>query len=98
MTQRKSKRSSRSTSHAGRRGRVGWLLLLVVVIAAGGLTAWSQLAPKAERDDPNVVVNLTNMVGKQAPAFTLTNSESQPYDITPGDGRKYLLIFHMGSV
>jgi hypothetical protein len=70
----------------------------VVVIAAGGLTAWSQLAPKAERDDPNVVVNLTTMVGKQAPAFTLTNSESQPYDITPGDGRKYLLIFHMGSV
>jgi len=77
---------------------MGWLLLLVVVVAVGSVTAWSQLGPKAERDDPNVVVNLTTMVGKQASAFTLSNSEGQPYYIAPGDGRKYLLIFHMGSI
>jgi hypothetical protein len=62
------------------------------------VTAWSQLAPKGGRNDPNVVVNLNTMVGRQAPAFTLANSEGQPYDVAPGDGRKYLLIFHMGSV
>lgn len=93
---KQSKRSSRAPR--SRKGRIGWLLLLAVVVAAGGVAAWSQLAPKAERDDPNVVVNLTTMVGKQAPAFMLTTSEGQPYDITPGDGRRYLLIFHMGSV
>ena len=98
MIQRKSNSSSRSSAPAGRRGRVGWLLLLAAVVAAGGVTAWSQLAPMAERDDPNVVVNLTTRVGKQAPAFTLSNAEGQPYDIAPGDGRKYLLVFHMGSV
>jgi cytochrome oxidase Cu insertion factor (SCO1/SenC/PrrC family) len=92
----KTKRSSQAPRR--RKGRIGWLLLLAVVGAAAGVTAWSQLAPKAERDDPNVVVNLTTMVGEQAPTFTLSNSEGQAYDITPGDGRKYLLIFHMGSV
>lgn len=89
------KRSAQA--HRQRKGRTGWLVLLAVVVAAGGVTAWSQLAPKAERDDPNVVVNLTTMVGKPAPAFTLANSEGEAHTVAPGDGRKYLLIFHMGS-
>jgi hypothetical protein len=86
------------SSQRTRKGRTGGLLLLAVVLAAVGVAAWSQLAPRAERNDPNVVVNLTSMMGKEAPAFTLANSEGETHTVTPGDGRKYLLIFHMGSV
>ena len=86
------------SSQRTRKGHAGGLLLLAVVLAAVGVAAWSQLAPWAERNDPNVVVNLTSMVGRQAPAFTLANSEGEAHTVTPGDGRKYLLIFHMGSV
>lgn len=77
---------------------MGWLLLVAVVFGALGITAWSQFGPSGETNDPNVVVNLTSMVGMQAPDFTLSDSEGQAYTVTPGDGRKYLLIFHMGSV
>jgi hypothetical protein len=92
------KSSRTQTSQQTREGYKGGLLLLAVVLAAVGVAAWSQLAPRAERNDPNVVVNLTSMVGKQAPAFTLANFEGEAHTVTPGDGRKYLLIFHMGSV
>jgi hypothetical protein len=81
-----------------RAGRTGWLLLLAVLVAATGVTAWATLHPRAPREDPNVVVNLTTRVGQQAPAFTLADFEGEPHEITPGDGRPYVLIFHMGSV
>lgn len=77
---------------------MGRLLLVAVVLGAFGITAWSRFGPSGETNDPNVVVNLTSMVGMQAPDFTLSDSEGQAYTVTPGDGRKYLLIFHMGSV
>lgn len=92
----KSNRAAQRTRK--RNGLSGALLLGAVVLGALGITAWTAFGPQGEANDPNVVVNLTSMVGKQALEFTLTNSEGQAYSITPGDGRKYLLIFHMGSV
>jgi len=85
-------------SQRTRKGLLGWLLLAAIVLAALGFTAWSQFGPSGEANDPNVVVNLTSMVGRQAPAFTLSTSEGASYTVTPGNGRKVLLIFHMGSV
>jgi hypothetical protein len=97
MPERSSNRSRRSARIAGRRAWTGWLLALVVV-AAMGVVAWSQLGPQAGHDDPNVVANLTSMVGRRAPPFTLADSEGAAHTVAPGDGRRYVLIFHMGSV
>ncbi|MBI4083664.1 MAG: hypothetical protein HY423_13750 [Candidatus Lambdaproteobacteria bacterium] len=69
----------------------------VIAAGAGGNALW-QTGALAQQDDPNVVVNLTTMVGKKAPSFALATSEGKRYAIAPGDGRRYVLIFHMGSV
>ena len=95
---RKSRSSQTAQRPGKRKGRAGGILLVAVVAGALGLTAWSAFGPKGETSDPNVVVNLTSMMGRQAPEFTLADSEGTSYTITPGDGRKFLLIFHMGSV
>lgn len=77
---------------------IGGFVLVVVVIAAAGLVAWRWVRSPVESGDPNVLVNLTTMVGKEAPWISLTDSEGKSYSIRPGKGRKYLFIFHMGSI
>ncbi len=95
MTDRAQRPAKPSRARTTRSGAL--LLLLAAIIAAAGLAVWSQLGPRAERDDPHVVVNLTTMVGEEAPAFTLPDSEGRRYAVTPGEGRNYVLVFHMGS-
>jgi hypothetical protein len=90
---------NRSQSSSKRlRSRTGWLVLTTVVVVAVGVTAWTRLRSSPESNDPDVLVNLTSMVGKEAPSFMLNDSEGQSLTVSPGDGRKYLLIFHMGSI
>jgi len=40
--------------------------------------------------------NVGTMVGKPAPAFTLPDAQSKPYQFQPGNGKKYVLAFNMG--
>lgn len=80
------------------RNWIGALILLGVIIAAGGVVVSKLTRPAPEAADPNVLVNLTTMVGKEAPWFTLTDSEGKSYGIRTGNGKKYVFIFHMGSI
>lgn len=95
-------RNTRSDASSKRRGGIknwiGAFILLGVIVAAGGVVAWklTRLAP--EITDPNVLVNLSTMVGKEAPWFTLTDSEGQSFSVRTGNGKKYVLVFHMGSI
>lgn len=88
----------KSTSRTHRRPWKTPAIVVAGILVIAGILAWQQTDSQAEKNDPNVVVNLTSRVGKQAPSFTLMNSEGRAYTITPGDGRKYVLIFHMGSI
>ena len=45
---------------------------------------------------PDVAQDVTTLVGKPAPAFTLADSEGKRYAVTPGRGRPTVLVFHMG--
>ena len=63
-----------------------------------GRSPCPEVPPKAQENDPAIVVNLTSMVGKKAPSFTLKDGGGKQHTIAPGDGRKYVLIFHMGVV
>lgn len=58
--------------------------------------AFAPGAPGAE--NPAVLRDLTSLVGKAAPAFSLSDSEGEPHPIHPGDGKWHVLVFHMGSV
>ncbi len=91
--------SVRQQSQRGRlrKSLLGGLLLGAVVLGAIGIMAWSWSASSGETNDPNVLVNLTSMLGKQGPAFALTDGDGKEHRVSPGHGGKYVLIFHMGS-
>ena len=81
--------------------KVRWISLGIAVLATAagaGLSLWPEVPLKAQENDPAIVVNLTSMVGKKAPSFTLKDGGGKQHTIAPGDGRKYVLIFHMGVV
>ena len=40
--------------------------------------------------------NVSTLVGKPAPAFTLTDAQGKPFTFQPGDGKKYVFAFNMG--
>ncbi len=69
--------------------RSGAVLALPAIIIAVIAVKWWPASILAEKDNPEVVVNLITMVGKQGPSFTLADSEGDQYTITTGDGRKY---------
>lgn len=71
------------------------LIFLVLVVS---LFKWWQAGSPTEKEERGILRNLTTMVGNEAPPFTLTDSEGRTYNITPGNGRKHVLIFHMGSI
>ena len=78
-----------------------WLALaalaIIVAVGAGLLSRW-QGEPRAQRGNTEPIVNLSTLVGKPAPTFTLSDSEGKQYSVVAASGRPYLLIFHMGSV
>ncbi len=71
------------------------MIFLVLVVS---LFKWWQAGSPTEKEERGILQNLTTMVGKEAPPFTLTDSEGRTYNITPGNGQKHVLIFHMGSI
>lgn len=44
----------------------------------------------------SVAMDVNTLVGKPAPAFTLSDSEGQSYAVTPGQAKPIVLISHMG--
>ena len=70
---------------------------IMVAAGAGLLYRW-QAEPQAQRGNTEPIVNLSTLVGKRAPSFTLSDSEGRQYSVEAASGRPYLLIFHMGSV
>ncbi len=41
-------------------------------------------------------MDVNTLVGKPAPAFTLSDSDGTSYAVTPGQGKRIVLISHMG--
>ena len=79
---------------------------IAAVLAAAGVFAWSALRgnPNAAGPGglpgpiggPETAQDVNTLVGRPAPAFTLTDSEGRSYLMTPGHGRPTVLVFHMG--
>ena len=44
----------------------------------------------------SVAMDVNTLVGKPAPAFTLSDSDGTSYAVTPGHGKPIVLISHMG--
>jgi hypothetical protein len=45
---------------------------------------------------PGIAEDLTTLVGKRAPSFTLSDDQAIARTITPGQGRSIVLTMHMG--
>ena len=73
---------------------VGWLLA-ANVFKSPSSSAASDIAADLPRSDS--AFNVGTRIGQPAPAFTLPDAQGQPYNFHPGDGRKYLVAFNMGS-
>ena len=58
----------------------------------------SALDVAASLPSSDTAFNVGSRIGKPAPAFTVTDAQSNPYAFQPGDGRKYVLAFNMGYV
>jgi len=43
-----------------------------------------------------VAQDVNTLVGKPAPAFTLSDSDGKSYAVTPGQGKPLVLVSHMG--
>ena|GEM_PF-2418120 len=108
-TPRTSSRKPNESPRAGRqwRGRrTAWIAGIAAVLAAAGVYAWGALwsNPNAAglgglpgpSGGPDVAQDVNTLVGRPAPAFTLTDSEGRSYPVTPGHGRPTVLVFHMG--
>jgi hypothetical protein len=78
---------------------------LVLAIAVG---AWVLFRPAAAGEGASgaglpgpiggssVAMDVNTLVGKLAPAFTLSDSDGTSYAVTPGQGKPIVLISHMG--
>jgi|SRR6266852_1843992 len=78
---------------------------LVLAVAVG---AWVLFRPSAAGEGASstglpgptggstVAIDVNTLVGKPAPAFTLSDSDRTSYTVTPGQGKPIVLISHMG--
>ena len=78
---------------------------VVFAIAVGG---WLLFRPSAAGESvsgtglpgpiggPSVAMDVNTLLGKPAPAFTLSDSDGTSHAITPGQGKPIVLISHMG--
>ncbi|MGH2562030.1 MAG: hypothetical protein ACRDJH_23475 [Thermomicrobiales bacterium] len=75
---------------------------LVAAVAVGWLLLDQSEAPPGPGGlpgplgGPEIAQDLNTLVGKPAPAFSLSDSEGQSYAVTPGQGRPIVLVSHMG--
>ena len=103
-------RAPGSSRDAGRRrfGPRSWFALGLAVLAVAGTAAWLVSRSAAQTPSsgatslpgplggPSVAQDVNTLVGKQAPAFTLSDSDGTSYTVTPGQGKPLVLVFHMG--
>lgn len=71
-----------------------WGLPLRVFGAAGAQTAESDLG--VALGESSTAVNVRTRIGQPAPRFTLRDADGRRHAVTPGGGRKHVIIFHMG--
>ncbi len=104
-----SKRSRAPSGRAdrGQRACPAWWLVGTVAVVGVVVAAWLVLRPASQTaagpgglpgplGGPGVAVDVNTLVGKPAPAFTLSDSDGKRYTVTPGQGRPLVLVFHMG--
>ena len=85
---------------------MGWAAGAAVVLIVAGALTWAahRRSPEASGagglpgplGGPDVAQDVNTLVDKPGPAFTLADSEGQPYPVRPGRGRPTVLVFHMG--
>jgi cytochrome oxidase Cu insertion factor (SCO1/SenC/PrrC family) len=86
--------------------RIGTVSALVVGVLAVVAVGWS-LRDQSDSPPgpaglpgplggPEIAQDVNTLVGKTAPAFTLSDSEGQSYTVAPGQGRPIVLVSHMG--
>jgi hypothetical protein len=82
---------------------IGLAVAAVVIVALLALRSDSEPSRVAAPDGlpgprggPSVAQDVNTLVGQPAPAFTLSDSEGTSYEVTPGQGRPTVLVFHMG--
>ena len=102
--QRVRRRPAQATSRRSPIVVVG-VAAVVLAIAVG---AWVLFRPSAAGEGasgtglpgpiggPSVAMDVNTLVGKPAPAFTLSDSDGTSHAITPGQGKPIVLISHMG--
>ncbi len=97
-------------SRAAHRRRVAtrwWPIGLAVTAFSIGLVAWfglrlgDEASPGSARlpgplGGPTVAQDVNTLVGKPAPAFTLSDAEGTSHAVSPGQGRPLVLVSHMG--
>lgn len=104
-TPKRSRAPSDRTDRGQRLRPTRWLVAAAVVGVV--VAAWLVLRPASETaagpgglpgplGGPGVAVDVNTLVGKPAPAFTLSDSDGKRYTVTPGQGRPLVLVFHMG--
>lgn len=94
---------------AGRRqaGWRWWAIGLAAVVLSIELLTWVGLQPRDQATPgsvrlpgplggPTVAQDVNTLLGKPAPAFTLTDAEGTSYVVSPGQGRPLVLVSHMG--
>jgi len=81
---------------------------VAALVFAIGIGAWVLFRPSAASEGASgtglpgpiggssVAMDVNTLVGKPAPAFTLSDSDGTSYAITPGQGKPIVLISHMG--
>ena len=77
---------------------IAYVTVSVFILALIVVLQWGQGDSVNGKDEPGILRNLTTMVGAEAPAFSLKDSDGRTHTITAGDGRNHVLIFHMGSI
>ena len=81
---------------------------VAAAVFAFAVGAWVLFRPSGAGEGPSgtglpgpiggssVAMDVNTLVGKPAPAFTLSDSDGTSYAVTPGQGRTIVLISHMG--
>src|SRR5229473_2064969 len=100
-------RARRSPAAATARRSPIALLGVAALMLAVAIGAWVLFRPSAAGEGASgtlpgpiggssVAMDVNTLVGKPAPAFTLSDSDGTSYAVTPGHGKPIVLISHMG--
>ncbi len=105
MSKHEISRLRRSQKQRRNRLWIGAGLALIAFVAVVWLRTVAPSVPNTNSPDvagnlpdTDSAFNVGTRIGQPAPAFTLADANSQPYQFQAGDGRKYVLAFNMGYV